>query len=109
MTIRIGCYARCSTLEQRPEVQAHALAAYCDRRGAEYVEFIDHGQSGAKNRRPALRVLRASRSSFTQATASIARALALTISASRAGLRSLDPETPWSTYSSITSRRLAAT
>ena len=54
------------------------------------------------------RVERASLSSFTTATASKLRRLAFAIISSSAGRRSLEPLTPWSTYSSTTSSRRAA-
>jgi DNA invertase Pin-like site-specific DNA recombinase len=53
--MRIALYARVSTDGQDPEVQLHALRAHATNRGwiiAE--EFVDHGDSGAKETRPAL-------------------------------------------------------
>jgi len=50
-------YARVSTSEQTVEPQLFALRAYAHARGLELVEehvYIDHGISGAKDRRPAL-------------------------------------------------------
>ncbi len=52
---RVAIYCRVSTLEQRPEIQRDALRAYAQNRGLEIAgEYIDHGVSGAKDRRPAL-------------------------------------------------------
>ncbi len=52
---RVAIYCRVSTLEQRPEIQLDALRAYAQDRGLEIAgEYIDHGVSGAKDRRPAL-------------------------------------------------------
>jgi DNA invertase Pin-like site-specific DNA recombinase len=51
---RIACYARCSTVEQSLDVQIGALREYASRCGAVGVEYLDHGVSGAKDRRPAL-------------------------------------------------------
>lgn len=51
---RIALYARVSTAEQNPEIQFHALRQYALNRGVEAVEYVDHGVSGAKDRRPAL-------------------------------------------------------
>ena len=51
---RIAVYARVSTTEQNLEPQVHALRRYAHDRGAEAVEFTDHGVSGAKDSRPAL-------------------------------------------------------
>jgi DNA invertase Pin-like site-specific DNA recombinase len=53
--MKIALYARVSTEGQDPEVQLGALRAHVLNRGWELVEeFIDHGVSGAKERRPAL-------------------------------------------------------
>ena len=55
---RIALYARVSTADQRPEVQLNALREYAKARGLEVVqEFVDHGVSGSKDRRPALDAL----------------------------------------------------
>lgn len=50
----IALYARVSTSEQNTEAQMHALRRYAQDRGAEAVEFVDQGVSGAKDSRPAL-------------------------------------------------------
>lgn len=52
--VRAAIYARVSCLDQEPENQLRDLREYCARRGWEVREFVDHGVSGAKERRPAL-------------------------------------------------------
>ncbi len=53
--MNVALYARVSTGEQDPEVQLQALRAHVAQRGWRIVEeFVDHGYSGAKDRRPAL-------------------------------------------------------
>ena len=53
--MKIARYARVSTDGQDPEVQLHALPAHATNRSWIIVEeFVDHGYSGAKERRPAL-------------------------------------------------------
>lgn len=53
--MKIALYARVSTDGQNPEVQLAALRAHATQRGWEVLEeFVDHGFSGAKERRPAL-------------------------------------------------------
>src|SRR5438093_2116838 len=54
MKRRAGLYARVSTAEQTPENQLRTLRAFATARGWEALEFVDHGVSGAKDRRPAL-------------------------------------------------------
>ena len=55
MPARVGLYARCSTNDQHPEAQLHALRSYAEARGLEVVnEYVDAGVSGARDRRPAL-------------------------------------------------------
>jgi len=55
MPRRIALYARVSTSEQHTEPQLHALRDYAEARGLETAaEYVDHGVSGAKDRRPAL-------------------------------------------------------
>jgi DNA invertase Pin-like site-specific DNA recombinase len=52
---RLALYARVSTLDQKTAPQLDALRAYATARGFEVVEeYVDHGVSGAKSRRPAL-------------------------------------------------------
>jgi DNA invertase Pin-like site-specific DNA recombinase len=55
--LRAALYARVSTGEQTPENQLVALRAFTTARGWEPTEFVDHGVSGAKDRRPALDAL----------------------------------------------------
>ena len=50
----IALYCRVSTSEQNVDSQLHELRAYAERRGAPAVEYVDHGVSGRKDRRPAL-------------------------------------------------------
>ncbi len=52
--MRIALYARVSTQDQHPDAQLHPLREYAQRRGAEAIEFVDHGVSGRKDRREAL-------------------------------------------------------
>jgi len=53
--MRIGIYARVSTKDQSCEMQIRDLRSYCAARGLELVrEYIDVGQSGAKDSRPEL-------------------------------------------------------
>jgi DNA invertase Pin-like site-specific DNA recombinase len=54
MTRPIALYARVSTADQRPDTQLDSLRRYAGDRGTEAREFIDHGVSGAKDRRPSL-------------------------------------------------------
>ena len=54
---RVALYARVSTQDQNLEAQAHALRTYAEARGLQAQEFHDQGQSGAKDRRPALDAL----------------------------------------------------
>jgi len=52
---RAALYARVSTGNQYPEAQLGPLQAYAAARGFKVMgEFVDHGVSGAKDRRPAL-------------------------------------------------------
>ena len=54
---RAALYARVSTTEQTPENQLVALRAFAAARGWVRTEFIDHGVSGAKEKRPQLDAL----------------------------------------------------
>src|SRR5262245_19317218 len=54
---RAALYARVSTSDQTPENQLAVLRAFAAARGWEASEFVDHGVSGAKDRRPALDAL----------------------------------------------------
>lgn len=52
---KAALYARCSTLDQHPEAQIEQLRVVAQQRGWEVVgEYVDHGQSGRKDRRPEL-------------------------------------------------------
>src|SRR6267143_2910357 len=56
--MRIGIYARVSTKDQSCELQVRDLRAYCVARGFESVrDYVDVGQSGAKDSRPELNKL----------------------------------------------------
>jgi len=55
--LRAALYARVSTTDQTPENQLVALRAFAAARGWQATEFVDHGVSGAKDRRPALDAL----------------------------------------------------
>jgi DNA invertase Pin-like site-specific DNA recombinase len=56
--MRIGIYARVSTRDQSCELQIRDLRAYCVARGFDLIrEYIDVGQSGAKDSRPELNKL----------------------------------------------------
>jgi DNA invertase Pin-like site-specific DNA recombinase len=58
-TIRAGLYARVSTTDQTPATQLEALRSFAIARGWTALDFVDHGISGAKERRPALDALMA--------------------------------------------------
>src|SRR5437660_2074270 len=59
---RAALYGRVSTGDQSTESQLHALRRYGEARGWGSQEFVDHGVSGAKERRPALdRLVKAAR------------------------------------------------
>src|SRR3984885_1653743 len=56
--MRIGIYARVSTRDQSCDLQVRDLRAYCAARGFDLVrEYVDVGQSGAKDSRPELNKL----------------------------------------------------
>lgn len=53
--MRIGIYARVSTKDQSCDLQLRDLRAYCAARGFDLIrEYVDVGQSGAKDSRPEL-------------------------------------------------------
>jgi len=53
--LRAALYMRVSTVDQHPENQAHELRTFAKQRGYEIVrEYVDHGVSGVKIRRPNL-------------------------------------------------------
>jgi DNA invertase Pin-like site-specific DNA recombinase len=54
---RAALYSRVSTTEQMPENQGMALRVFATARGWSTVEFVDHGVSGATEKRPALEAL----------------------------------------------------
>jgi predicted site-specific integrase-resolvase len=54
---KAGLYARVSTAEQSPNGQLEDLRAFAVARGWQWSEFVDHGVSGAKDRRPGLDAL----------------------------------------------------
>jgi DNA invertase Pin-like site-specific DNA recombinase len=51
---RVAIYARVSTTGQTAENQLLALRSFAAARGWTIIEYIDHAQSGGKERRPAL-------------------------------------------------------
>src|ERR1700681_3928028 len=56
--MRIGIYARVSTKDQSCELQVRDLRTFCSARGFDLVrEYVDVGQSGAKDSRPELNIL----------------------------------------------------
>jgi DNA invertase Pin-like site-specific DNA recombinase len=58
--MRIGIYARVSTKDQSCDLQLRDLRAYCAARGFTVVrEYVDVGESGAKDSRPQLNELMA--------------------------------------------------
>ncbi len=54
MSPRLALYVRVSTADQTVDAQLDQLRAYAARRGGDAIEFVDHGHSGRKDRRPAL-------------------------------------------------------
>ena len=58
--MRVALYLRCSTADQSVDLQLDTLRRYATARRLDVVgEYIDHGVSGAKDRRPALDALMA--------------------------------------------------
>jgi DNA invertase Pin-like site-specific DNA recombinase len=56
--MRIGIYARVSTKDQSCELQVRDLRTYCTARGFDLIrEYVDVGQSGAKDSRPELNII----------------------------------------------------
>ncbi len=55
--VRVALYARVSTVDQAPENQLDVLRAFAQARNWTTREFVDHGVSGAKERRPGLDAL----------------------------------------------------
>src|ERR1700730_19252929 len=56
--MRTGIYARVSTKDQSCELQVRDLRTFCAARGFDLVrEYVDVGQSGAKDSRPELNIL----------------------------------------------------
>src|SRR5437660_9018543 len=56
--MRIGIYARVSTKDQSCDLQLRDLRTYCAARGFDLVrEYVDVGQSGAKDSRPELNIM----------------------------------------------------
>jgi DNA invertase Pin-like site-specific DNA recombinase len=51
---RVAVYARVSTTDQSTENQLLELRRYVEARGWTAIEYVDHGISGSKDRRPAL-------------------------------------------------------
>ena len=52
--MKVGIYARVSTLDQQPENQLAELRRYVAARGWEATEYVDHGVSGTRESRPSL-------------------------------------------------------
>ena len=55
--LRAAIYARVSTFDQNPDNQLEELRRFAAARGWDVKEYVDHGVSGAKERRPALDVM----------------------------------------------------
>ncbi len=55
--LRAALYCRVSTTGQTAENQLLALRSFAVARGWDAVEFVDHGVSGAREKRPALETL----------------------------------------------------
>lgn len=55
MTLRVALYARVSTADQDHTMQLREMREYCAQKRWEVIhEYVDHGWSGAKERRPGL-------------------------------------------------------
>jgi DNA invertase Pin-like site-specific DNA recombinase len=54
VAMKVAVYARVSSTQQTVQNQLLELRRYVDARGWTAVEYVDHGVSGAKDRRPAL-------------------------------------------------------
>ena len=52
--MKVGIYARVSTLDQEPENQLAELRRFVAARGWQATEYVDHGVSGSRESRPAL-------------------------------------------------------
>lgn len=53
--MKVAIYARVSTTDQSTDLQQHDLEDYCARRGWKvYAQYVDRGESGAKDSRPQL-------------------------------------------------------
>src|SRR5262245_32309768 len=52
--MRVAVYVRVSRLDQNPENQMSELRRYVAARGWQATEFVEHGVSGAKDKRPEL-------------------------------------------------------
>jgi DNA invertase Pin-like site-specific DNA recombinase len=55
--MRVGIYARVSTKDQNCDLQLRDIRVYCEARRFEAREYVDLGQSGAKDSRPELNKL----------------------------------------------------
>jgi DNA invertase Pin-like site-specific DNA recombinase len=55
--MRAAIYARVSTTDQNPDLQIRELRDYCKMRKWEFKIYLDHGISGATEKRPELRRL----------------------------------------------------
>ncbi|PIY82963.1 MAG: hypothetical protein COY78_03970 [Candidatus Omnitrophica bacterium CG_4_10_14_0_8_um_filter_44_12] len=51
--MKIGTYARVSSVDQNTETQLLSLREYCKRMGHEATEYVDNGFSGKDDKRPA--------------------------------------------------------
>ena len=55
----MAAYVRVSTADQNSDAQLQELRNYAARRGVGLLEYVDHGISGRKDRRPALNAMMA--------------------------------------------------